>query len=184
MGLFTESPKSIQEGTTIMRLRAPLVLIASLSALGTAAAPALATDTPSPTAALQDAPSVAALQGVLGKCADTTRPTSGFGPKGALAARRTRVLHGRAADKGCGVAMVTVSIAQVHGKRCRLVSSKGRLGRLSGCSATHFLMATGTGQWRLRLPRGLPHGTYVIHTRAIDYAGNVQPSHTLRLKLG
>jgi hypothetical protein len=167
-----------------MRTRAPIILIASLAAVSTVAAPALATDSPSPGAALQDAPSSAALQNVLGKCADSSRPTSGFGAKSAKVARRTRVLHGSAKDQGCGVAMVTISIARQKGKRCRLVSSKGRLGRVGRCTATHFLMASGTGKWHLRLPRGLPHGTYVIQTRAIDFAGNVQPPHTLRLKLG
>jgi hypothetical protein len=166
-----------------MRTRAPITIAASLAALCTAVSPALATDSPSP-GAVQDAPSLSALQGVLNKCTDQSRPTSGFGAKSARTARRTGVLHGSAVDQGCGVAMVTVSIARVDGKRCQVVGAKGRLGRPGRCSATHFLMAKGTGQWHLKLPRGLPHGTYVVTTRAIDFAGNVQSPHTLHLKIG
>jgi hypothetical protein len=166
-----------------MRTRAPIILIASLAALCGASAPALATDSPAP-AALENAPSTAAIHAALSKCADQTHPTSGFSAKSAAAARRTRVLRGTAADQGCGVAMVTISIARVHGKGCQLLTSSGRLAHPTGCSAARYLMATGTGNWRLRLPRGLPHGTYVVKTRAIDFAGNVQAPHTVRLKLG
>jgi hypothetical protein len=166
-----------------MRTRAPIILVSSLAALCTAAAPALATESPAP-AALQDAPSTTAIQTALGKCVDQTLPTSGFGAKAATAARRSRVLRGTAGDRGCGVAMVTVSLARVNGARCQLLTSSGRLAHPAGCAAARYLMASGTGQWRLRLPRGLPHGTYVVKTRAIDFAGNVQAPHTLHLKLG
>lgn len=172
-----------------MRTRAPLILVSSLAALCSATAPALATDTPAPgtgpgPAALQDAPSVAAIQTALGRCADRTRPTAGFSAKSATTARRTRVLRGTAADRGCGVAMVTISLARVHGKQCELLTPTGRLARPGGCASARYLMAAGTGQWRLRLPKGLPHGTYVVKTRAIDFAGNVQAPRTQRLKLG
>jgi hypothetical protein len=166
-----------------MRTRAPIILVSSLAALCTAAVPALATDSPAP-AALQDAPSDAAIQTALGKCVDQTSPTSGFSAKSASAARRTRVLRGTAGDQGCGVAMVTISLARVHGKQCQLLTSSGRLAHPAGCSSARFLMASGTGQWRLQLPKGLPHGTYVVKTRAIDFAGNVQAPRTQRLKLG
>ncbi|MCW3023698.1 MAG: hypothetical protein JWR30_3020 [Conexibacter sp.] len=172
-----------------MRTRAPLILVSSLAALCSATAPALATDTPAPgtgpgPAALQDAPSVAAIQTALGRCADQTRPTAGFSAKSATTARRTRVLRGTAADRGCGVAMVTISLARVHGKQCELLTPTGHLARPGGCASARYLMAAGTGQWRLRLPKGLPHGTYVVKTRAIDFAGNVQAPRTQRLKLG
>jgi hypothetical protein len=166
-----------------MRTRAPTILVSLLAALCTAAAPALATDSPAP-AALQDAPSTAAIQTGLGKCVDQTSPTSGFGAKSASAARRTRVLRGTAGDRGCGVAMVTISIARVHGKHCEVLTSSGHLADPTGCSAARYLMASGTGQWRLQLPKGLPHGSYVVKTRAIDYAANVQAPHTLPLTLG
>ncbi|HEV7752392.1 MAG TPA: hypothetical protein VGO71_12675 [Baekduia sp.] len=165
-----------------MRSRAPII-VSSLAALSTAAAPALATDSPAP-AALQDAPSTAAIQTALGQCVDQTSPTSGFGAKSASAARRTRVLRGTAGDRGCGVAMVTISIARVHGKHCQVLTSSGRLADPTGCSAARYLMASGTGQWRLKLPKGMPHGSYVVKTRAIDYAANVQAPHTLHLTLG
>jgi hypothetical protein len=167
-----------------MRTRAPIITaISSAFVLAAASTPALATDTPAAPAA-QAAPSIVSLQSVLSKCADTTRPTSGFGPKSARSARRTGVLRGSASDTGCGVAMVTVSVARVHGKQCQPVTSKGRLGRVGRCTAGNFLVAAGTSDWRLPLPKGLPRGTYLIRSRAIDFAGNVQQVRTRRLKLG
>jgi hypothetical protein len=133
---------------------------------------------------MQPAPSVASLQSVLSKCSDKTRPRSSFGAKSAKSVRKTRVLRGSASDKGCGVAMVTVSILRQHGKGCQPVSSKGRLGHTGGCAPSHYVVASGTKNWHLQLPKGLPHGTYLIRTRAIDFAGNVQSVRTQRLKLG
>jgi hypothetical protein len=165
-----------------MRTRALLLSITAATAAAVPSA-ALATDSPAP-APLEPAPAVVTLQSVLNKCADTTRPTSTFGAKAARTARRTRVLTGSASDSGCGVAMVTVSILRVHGKGCQPVSSKGRVGHTGKCTPRRFVVATGTSAWHLRLPKGLPHGTYLIRTRAIDFAGNVQQVRTRRLKLG
>ncbi|HWI72768.1 MAG TPA: hypothetical protein VNT55_12505 [Baekduia sp.] len=167
-----------------MRIRALPITISSLSALALLpCAMAGATDSPAP-APMQPAPTVAALQSVLNKCTDSTRPTSGFGPKSARTAGKTRVLRGSAADSGCGVALVTVSILRVHGKGCQPVTRTGHLGHTGKCKAQRFVVATGTTRWQLSLPKRLPRGTYLIRTRAIDLAGNVQAMHTRRLKLG
>jgi hypothetical protein len=165
-----------------MRTRALLIPIMSLAAALPCSA-ALATDSPAP-APLQPAPSVVSLQSVLNKCSDATRPSSGFGPKSVRSARRTKVLRGTAHDVGCGVAMVTVSLLRVHGKGCQPVTAKGRLGHTGACRARRFVVANGTTRWRLALPRRLPRGTYLIRTRAVDFAGNVQPLRTRRVKLG
>jgi hypothetical protein len=165
-----------------MRTRALLIPMSSL-AVALPCSAALATDSPAP-APLQPAPSVVSLQSVLNKCTDTTRPTSGFGPRSVRSARKTKVLRGTAGDVGCGVAMVTVSILRAHGKGCQPVTAKGRLGHTGPCRARRFVVASGTTRWRLALPKHLPRGTYVIRTRAIDFAGNVQPLRTRRVKLG
>jgi hypothetical protein len=39
--------------------------------------------------------------------------------------------------------------------------------------------ARGTAHWTLSLPRRLAHGTYVIRSRAIDAAGNVERKRRL-----
>jgi hypothetical protein len=167
-----------------MRTRACLLSIFTVAAAAAAGATgAQATDSPAP-AAMQPAPALVSLQSVLGKCADTTRPTSGFGPKSASAARKSRILRGRASDTGCGVAMVTVSILRVHGKGCQPVMSKGTVGHTGGCTPRRYVVASGTTAWQLKLPKGLPRGTYLVRTRAVDFAGNVQQVQTRRLKLG
>jgi hypothetical protein len=176
-----------------MRSRAPIISIISLAVLAVPCT-ALATDSPAPggapggvggaSGALQAAPSVASMQAVLSKCSDKTKPTSSFTAKAARSAARTHVLRGRAADVGCGVAMVTVSIARTQGKRCQPVTSKGRLGHTGRCTAKGFLVATGTSNWHITLPKGLPKGTYLVRTRAIDFAGNVQSLKTRRITLG
>jgi len=158
-------------------------IIMSLGLLGALpCAVASATDTPPPP--MQPAPTVQALQSVLTKCTDSIRPTSGFGPKAARDAAKTRVLRGTAADRGCGVALVTLSILRVDGKRCRPVTRTGKLGARGTCSAKRYVVASGTTRWQLALPKRMPKGTYLIRTRAIDLAGNVQALHTIRLKLG
>jgi uncharacterized low-complexity protein len=164
-----------------MRTRALLLSITSLAAVLPSAA--LATDSPAP-APLQPAPSLVSLQSVLGKCSDTTKPTSGFGATAAAAARKSKILRGTAGDRGCGVAMVTVSILRVHGKGCQPLMSSGKVGHTGSCSARRFVVANGTSQWRLKLPKRLPKGTYLVRTRAIDFAGNVQQVRTRRVKLG
>lgn len=173
-----------------MRSRVPIISIVSLAALAVPCTAAMATDSPAPAGAgggagggLQAAPPIASLQGVLSKCNDSTKPTSGFSAKAGRSAARSHVLRGHAGDVGCGVAMVTISLSRTHGKRCQPVTASGRLGHTGSCKAQRFLVATGTRSWRLNLPKALPRGTYLVRTRAIDFAGNVQSVHTRRLKL-
>ena len=179
-----------------MHRRLLCVLTASLVTCATAAGPALATDEPTPgspgspdssAAPLQAAPSIPALQGALSKCSDTSRPTSGFGATAIRSALHDRILRGTARDVGCGVAMVTVSVARQHGKSCQYLTTKRRLSRPTKCGDGHWLVAAGTGRWHIALPKRLPRGTYLVRTRAIDFAGNVQTprsgTHIQRLRL-
>jgi hypothetical protein len=55
--------------------------------------------------------------------------------------------------------------------------------RAMRCSKHRWLPVRGTTHWSFRLPKRLPKGRYVIRTRAIDFAGNVQHSRTRRLRL-
>jgi hypothetical protein len=153
-----------------MRTRLPALL--TCLTMSVAGAPAFATDSPAP-APLAPAPPLSSLPAVLGKCSDTTRPSSTFTASAARKALRSRVLRGTARDTGCGVAMVNISIARVHGKRCQLLTAKHKLARAASCARNRWLMASGTTQWRVSL-KGLRRGTYRIRTRAIDFAGNVQ----------
>jgi hypothetical protein len=164
-----------------MRFRALLLSVSSIAALA-APSVALATDSPAPQP-LQPAPSVASIQSVLSKCADNTRPSSTLST-GSRSSKRSRTLRGSAGDKGCGVAMVTVSILRVHGKGCQPITRSGRFGHTGRCTAGRYVLASGTANWRLALPKKLPKGTYVVRVRAIDFAGNVQQARAQRVKLG
>jgi len=158
------------------------VLSSALVVGAVAATPALATDDPPP--ALQPAPPLGALAPVLGKCSDSTRPTSSVGAKAARNALKSHVLRGTSRDVGCGVAMVTLSFARQNGHLCRFLMPKRKLSRPTRCSG-HWLVATGTKHWRLELPKRLAHGSYVVRTRAIDFAGNVEgrQAHARRLRV-
>jgi hypothetical protein len=166
-----------------MRTRLPAFLAASLTTMSLAAAPALATDSPAPDE-LAPAPPPSALSTVLGKCTDNTRPSSTFNAKEARKATSSGVLRGTAHDTGCGVAMVNVSIMRVSGKKCKLLSAHGKLGKAGSCARNTWLMASGTKNWHVSLKR-LPRGTYRIRTRAVDFANNAQrvgPSHRVKVR--
>jgi hypothetical protein len=163
-----------------MFIRVSSILTAILITAALAAA-ALATDTPPPDQ-LAPVPSDTSLQQVLNKCTDNTKPTSSYTAKAARTAARTHVLRGTASDRGCGVALVTISVAKHAGKRCKFLTKTGRLGRARTCTGDNWLTASGTKQWRVTLNR-LHRGTYRVRIRAIDLAGNIQRAHARQLKL-
>jgi hypothetical protein len=154
-----------------MSVRPIPVVAAALAALALTAGPAAAqTDNPVPGAP-------------AGACRDQSRPSSSFTRKAARTATRKRVLRGVARDVGCGVDRVTISVARKQGKHCRNLTAKGRLGRAKSCSHHSWLAVKGSTKWSFRFPRRLSKGTYLVRTRALDFAGNVQRPHVRRLRL-
>jgi Bacterial Ig-like domain len=160
-----------------------LPLIISLAASLAAAAPAMATDeVPAPPPAQSGAPSTSSP----GACTDNSRPTSRISTS-ASSADRSRSVRGTASDRGCGasgsgsLARVTISVQAKSGKRCRFMSSNGRLGRAKSCSRQTWLTAHGSSRWSFGLPRSLPHGSYTIRVRALDSAGNLSRLKSLRV---
>jgi hypothetical protein len=142
-----------------------------LAAAGTlAVASAMATDEPAPAPA--PAPQTQ-------PCVDHKAPLSrlrvswqrGF---------RTGVIRGMAIDQGCGaggagkVKRVDVAIARKSGKQCQYLTRKGSLGRAGGCAKRVWLPAKGTKNWTFKLRHKLRSGLYVVSTRAVDAAGNVE----------
>jgi hypothetical protein len=121
-----------------------------------------------------------------GHCTDHVSPTSSFTRKAARRAGRPRgrrVLRGTARDVGCGVDQVMISVQRKRGHACKTLFRKGRLLRKTSCARRHWLPARGTAHWSFRLPKRLPRGRYVVRTRAIDFAGNVQRPRVRRLRL-
>jgi hypothetical protein len=156
-----------------MSLRSPLLATAALLLAGVAAGPAAAqspTDHPAPGA-------------TPGSCVDTAAPTSTFTRKAARRAARKRILRGTAGDIGCGLNRVQIAVSRKKAGKCRLLTPKKKLGHRIRCSRHHWLPVRGTTKWSFRLPKRLPKGAYVIRTRAVDFAGNVQRTHAHRIKL-
>ena len=120
---------------------------------------------------------------VPGACLDLVSPTSAFTRRAARRAAHRRILRGTARDIGCGVDRVTIAVARKHRGRCRLLTPRRRLSHRTSCAHRRWLPVRGTTRWSFRLPRRLPNGVYVIRTRAIDFAGNMQPPSRRRIRL-
>jgi hypothetical protein len=120
-----------------------------------------------------------------GACTDTARPTSGFTRRQARRAARGRrhILRGSASDVGCGLDRVRISVALKRGARCRHLTRRGKLTHRTRCGARRWLAVRGSSHWSFRLPKRLPHGSYLIRTRAIDFSGNRQFERPHRLRL-
>jgi hypothetical protein len=156
-----------------MSIRAFPAFAALIAALALTAGPAAAqspTDHPAPGA-------------VPGACKDQSRPSSGFTRKAARRARSKHVLRGVARDVGCGVDRVMISVAHKQGRRCRNLTTMRRLSRPTKCSRHRWLPVKGATKWSFRFPRRLAKGTYLVRTRAVDFAGNVQHPRAKRLRL-
>jgi hypothetical protein len=120
-------------------------------------------------------------------CKDTLAPESRWSRGGVRASRKHGLLvRGTARDRGCSgtVARVTVAVARrAGGGRCRYLQASGRFGARVRCRQPTYVSARGTSRWSLRRPGPLPRGTYVVRSRAIDAAGNVEHKHRLRGRL-
>ena len=121
-------------------------------------------------------------------CGGKGRPRSSLSRRG-ITARRTRVAAGgRAVAFRCvrnrvrrgTVARVQVSVARKSGRRCRFMSSRGRLGKSRSCSRAVWVRArlgrqrAGKVPWTLRKSARLPRGVYELRVRAIDKTGTVE----------
>jgi hypothetical protein len=154
-----------------MFIRSLSALVTTLVAAGAlAVASAMATDEPAPPAA----PSPASAK----SCVDNMRPVSRLSANWRTAFRKG-VVHGIAIDQGCGaagagkVSRVSVAIERKVGKRCQHILPSGRLGHATTCRHV-WLPTKGNTNWSLRLSHKLPRGKYVVSTRAVDSAGNVE----------
>jgi hypothetical protein len=151
-----------------------LLLPACVLALACTAAPAAAqTENPVP--------------GVSpGACTDQSRPTSGFTGSAARRAGRANhkhVLRGTARDTGCGVDRVAISVARKHGKLCKHLTRRGKLGRRTSCAHRTWLPVKGTAKWSFTLPKRLSGHSYLVRTRAVDFSGNAQRERSHRLRV-
>jgi hypothetical protein len=144
-----------------------------------------ASDDPAPSPASDTPAGTPAPAGPAG-CVDTKRPRTRVTTTSTAAVRK-HMLRGVAVDTGCtkggSLAAVSVSISLKRGTKCLYVTHSAVSRRTSSCKTRHWMSATGTKSWRVRLPRLLPHGTYQVSTRAVDAAGNVERAHARRLAI-
>lgn len=150
-----------------MLTRSFFVLVTTLVvASSLAVASALATDEPAP------------KPGDSQTCVDNMRPVSHLGTHWRRGFR-IGVVRGIAIDSGCGPAgtgtlrRVDVAISRRAGKRCQHLLRSGRLGRATACKPL-WLRAKGKSHWTFRLGHKLPRGKYIVTTRAVDSAGNIE----------
>jgi hypothetical protein len=116
-------------------------------------------------------------------CVDRKAPRSRFK---ARATRSHRIaVSGSAGDFGCAhrVARVTVAIARrAGGGRCQYLLASGHLGPRGKCRRATYVSARGTKKWSFS-SRRLPAGVYLVRSRAIDAAGNVERKQRLKGRL-
>jgi phosphatidylinositol-3-phosphatase len=99
-------------------------------------------------------------------------------------------LSGRSIEKRCAanpkssrVVAVFVAIGlRTHG-RCRFWGRSGRLGRAVSCGRPVYLLASGTGSWRLKLRRRVPAGSYVMLAAALDATGRDSSIASLKFRV-
>jgi hypothetical protein len=122
-------------------------------------------------------------------CGTRGLPRSSVSRSGLKASRRTGLsAGGRAIAFRCvnrrrrpgTVARVEVAIARKSGRKCRYLSSRGRLGRSRSCGKNDWLRArlgrqrAGKVPWTYRTKARLPRGVYELRVRAIDRFGTVE----------
>ncbi|HEX8075516.1 MAG TPA: hypothetical protein VF545_11105 [Thermoleophilaceae bacterium] len=123
-------------------------------------------------------PLVSAGSGGGGKagssCRDRRRPVSKLSRRSVRLRRGSVSVSGRSRDRGCKgrLSAVLVSVARVHGHRCRFLEPNGRLSRQRRCRRPILLRARGTRSWRLATRAKLKRGPYRVLVRAVDRSGN------------
>jgi Thrombospondin type 3 repeat len=104
-------------------------------------------------------------------CADPRSRISTPRSHGRYKSRRIfRSVTGTAAGDTVGLKEVRVAIARKSGRRCRWLSSKGRLGRSGSCSKPRFMRAKGRDRWSLRV-KVHGHGSWRVLSRAVQNGG-------------
>ena len=86
-----------------------------------------------------------------------------------------------ASDRLGSVDRVMVGIQRRNGSQCQNLRRSESFGRIRDCSDVHWMHARGTRHWRHSISSALPAGTYRLHHRAYDAAGNKGKHRTRKL---
>jgi hypothetical protein len=109
-----------------------------------------------------------------GGCTDKLAPRTTISRKKVRGSRKRGIKAGGSSrDRGCaGLKRVDVVIAKLSGRKCRFVSSRGRLSHRRKCSRLGLIHARGTRTWSLNLKHKMPRGRYRITASGLDKKGN------------
>jgi hypothetical protein len=138
--------------------------------------------------------------GTQGHCFDTFLPRSRIARSGAHVVNGRFVFAGTAADRDCsgdGVAprSVKVSVARVvpplpgtpnrhhEHDRCQFLQRSGSFSKARSCQRIGFLIAHGASSWSFVHRANITQGDYLVRTRAVDRAGNVEYANLRRNRL-
>jgi hypothetical protein len=86
-----------------------------------------------------------------------------------------------ASDKLGSVDRVMVGVQRMDGSQCQNLRRSESFGRPRDCSDVHWMHAHGRRHWRHSISSALPAGTYRLHHRAFDAAGNRGKHRTRKL---
>ena len=86
-----------------------------------------------------------------------------------------------ASDRLGSVDRVMVGVQRMRGSQCQNLRRSESFGRPRDCSDVHWMHARGTRHWRHAISSALPAGTYRLHHRAFDAAGNSGKHRTRKL---
>jgi len=122
-------------------------------------------------------------------CTDRTPPVSHVVGR-VRATRKQLTMHGVATDRGCGfkgaaakrrVRSMSVAIGRrLANRKCRFLRGDGKFGPQRSCLRTQYLVAKGTSSWRFTFKAKLPRGRYVVWSRGVDVANNVERKNRKR----
>ncbi len=124
-----------------------------------------------PTAGAQGAGRRAPRRQTKGGCG---APASRLGRSSRLRSGGARLRGTATPGAGCTLRSVSVAIGRRTGSRCRFLRADGTFGATVSCARTRYLRATGTARWRLDKKVRLPRGAYVVWSRAVNSAGQIE----------
>ncbi len=143
---------------------------------------------------------VSLLQPGGSRCFDTFLPRSRIRRAGAHFAADRFLLAGSASDRRCSGSgkaprRVRVSVARLvpplpgtpnrhhEHDRCRFLQRSGSFSEARSCQRIGFLTAHGTSSWSFVHRASVTAGDYLVRTRAVDRAGNVEYANLRRNRL-
>jgi hypothetical protein len=65
-------------------------------------------------------------------------------------------------------------------RKCRFLLGNGKFGPQVSCLRTSYIVAKGTATWRFALKAKFPRGRYVVWTRGVDVANNIEHKNRKR----